>query len=64
VKENWISVDDKLPLKEGTYLVHAPSQDPDRPLIGVDWWDGKWSLLPDVWLEAITHWQPLEPPNG
>ena len=62
----WISIEDKLPDKDAVYLIHAPSADPDKPFIHIAWYDPDfgWSLLPKVWIPAITHWMPLpEPPK-
>jgi hypothetical protein len=55
----WISVVDKLPDREGLYLVHAPSLEDKKPLICTAWFSpngGSWSFLPSVWAEAVSHW--------
>jgi len=66
---DWISVEDKLPDKDASYLIHAPSADPKSPWITCAWYDPRipaWSMLPECWLKAITHWMPLpkEPDGG
>ncbi len=61
----WISVKDKLPIRDDKYLVHAPSLDEKKPFIAIAWFDpanGGWSLLPDCWCKAITHWMELPKP--
>ena len=55
----WILADDKMPAKEGMYFVYAESQDPDQYLNTIAWYDPKtkeWTLIPESWAEAITHW--------
>lgn len=68
----WIGVGDRLPEGEGLFVVHAPSADPDKPLILTVWFhpDGLrsdtahlWGLV-KPWSIAVTHWMPLpEPPD-
>jgi hypothetical protein len=63
----WIDVRSEQPKAEGSYLVYAPSADIDKPLVAIAWFtpgEG-WSLLPQCWCNAITHWMPLphNPPN-
>lgn len=58
----WISVKDKMPEEEGRYFVFAESKDPDKPFIQIAWYEPDgfgWSLVPSVWVKAITHWMPL-----
>lgn len=52
------------PPADGSYLVHAPSGDDKKPLITTAWYDPEfgWSLLPPVWINAISHWMKLPPP--
>jgi hypothetical protein len=63
----WIPIAHLLPEDEGMYLVHAPSSDPEKPLILTAWFTGKnnpgyrWSLAP-YWSSAVTHWMRL--PKG
>jgi hypothetical protein len=64
---NWISVKDKLPDEDGLVFIYAPSADKNKPLKQTAWYDPKygWSLLPQIWIDAITHWMYLpEDPNG
>lgn len=61
----WIAVEDRLPEKEGVYLIHAPSADPDKPFIHVAWWSNsnqRWELIAISWANAVTHWMPLPKP--
>ena len=64
----WVPISERLPDKDALYIVHAPSADPERPLIHVAWYepDGYgWSFLPKVWTDAITHWMPMpDAPNA
>lgn len=61
---NWVPVTDRLPTEDGKYLIYAPSADPDKPFIHVAWYDPGfgWSLLPQVWVDAITHWMEFPGP--
>ena len=55
----WTSVKDRLPDKEGIYLVYAPSSDDNTPLIKTIWYDNPgWGLIL-AWAKSITHWMPL-----
>jgi len=61
----WISVDDHLP-DDAAVIIHAKTMDEDKPLITVAWHESEfgWSLLPECFIPAITHWMPLpEPPK-
>ena len=64
----WRKLSDGPPPKPGSYIIHAPSADPDLPLICVAWWeDGSeyprgWSLMSETFIPAITHWMPLPKP--
>jgi hypothetical protein len=61
----WISVEEKLPEKGARYLVYALSADENRPLITIARYDPNgfgWSLLPKIWIPAITHWMELPAP--
>jgi len=60
-KHRWIPVNEKLPEDDYKYLIFAPSADPDKPFAGIAWYNPKkgWSLLPEAWIEAITHWKPI-----
>jgi hypothetical protein len=65
-QNGWISVVDKLPEKDGLCLVCVPMAD-EKYMISTAWYDPTgfgWSLMPEQWIGAITHWQPLpEPPR-
>jgi hypothetical protein len=63
VMDEWISIEDRLP-EDAAVIVYAPSADPNRPLITIAWHhDGfGWSLLPEHWCNAISHWMPLPKP--
>lgn len=61
-KQEWISVDDRLPETEGKYLVCTANVN-----IGVgnfiDYYGTGKRICFDTW--AISHWMPLpEPPKG
>lgn len=54
-----------MPTVGNRYLIHSPSADPDKPLIAIAWFhpeDGSWSLVPEYWTEAITHWAVVPGP--
>ena len=58
----WIAIKDRLPKKDAPYLVFAESADPKKPFIQIAWYNPlgmSWSLIPTVWINAITHWMPL-----
>ena len=62
---DWISVKDRLPDKDALVLIHALSADEYRPYLNTAWYDPSgfgWSLLPEPFIPAITHWQPLPKP--
>ena len=64
--DGWIDVKKQLPTEDGAYLIFAPSEDPEKPFVGVAWYDPSgfgWSSggVPKVWIDAITHWQPIPP---
>jgi len=57
----WHPISENPP-KTGTYLVFAPSADPNVPLRTIAFWhsrDSKWLQLAPVWLGALTHWAPF-----
>jgi hypothetical protein len=64
VKEQWISIKDRLPEKDGKCLVHVPTEDESKLFVGVAWYDPSfgWSLLPQPFIDAITHWMALPEP--
>jgi hypothetical protein len=61
VERQWVSVEERLPEKDGKYLVQVPTMDKDKPYIGVAWYDPSfgWSLLPEPFIKAITRWMAL-----
>ena len=58
---HWIPIGDKMPDKDGMYIIHAESLDEDSPLITLAWYDplSGWSLMPAAFVDFITHWMPL-----
>ena len=63
----WIEFKDQKPTEEGLHLILASSADPKKPYRNIAWWTlGKeeWSLLPQVWIDAITHWMSLPKSPG
>lgn len=62
----WISVKDILPDKDGPVLIYAPSADKDKPFIMMAWYDpsGFGWTAPKFLLKHITYWMYLpEPPK-
>ena len=61
----WKKLEEEKPPRDSQYLVCAPSLDPDKPLIAMAWYNPEtgWSLLPQPWIEAITDWQDVKPPD-
>ena len=48
---------------DGPVIAFAKSADPLRPLVHQAWWNGeRLSLLPVVWIEAVTHIRPMPRP--
>lgn len=62
----WVSVEERLPDKEGYYLIYMGKYNP--PSWGKRHWDGeKWEtcatlLLRHRDIEAMTHWKPISLP--
>ena len=55
----WIPVTERLPEKNGSYLVYVYGE-----VTEMDYWHGKWHRLRDDYTKAVTHWMPLpEPPK-
>ena len=55
--DNWISVEDELPVSEIDYLVY---EDTYGSALVVGWdCEGKQWLID----ENVTHWQPITPPK-
>ena len=62
----WVDAKKTLPKEDGHYIIHAPSADPKKPFVTMAWYNpaSGWSLLPECWCKAITHWMPKpKPPN-
>ena len=63
----WIKCSEKMPDKDGEYLVFAPSLDEEIPFEGIAWYNKSvnyWEGVLYVWAKAITHWMPLpQKPN-
>jgi len=59
--QEWISINERLPREAGAYLIYAPSVDKDKPMKQTAWYEPGlgWSLLPKIWIKAITHWREL-----
>jgi len=57
----WIKCSERVPEIDGAYAIYAPSMDKDCPLIMTAYYHESvgWSMLPQVWIDAITHWMPL-----
>ncbi len=60
----WISVKNRLPKKDASYLILMHSGDPDKPLIRIAWYNPNagWSIVPSVWVKSIAYWMPLPKP--
>ncbi len=58
----WISVKDKLPDKQGVYLVAFK---PPFPKVTIAWWAttefGWYDLEYNFYTDGISHWMPLPP---
>ncbi len=63
-RAGWRDVQGELPKRDGIVLVYCPSQDPEKGLTALAWYNPEkgWSQMPNVWLDAITHWQPIPAP--
>lgn len=59
MKDAWISVEERLPEPMQPVLVHH-----ERGMIKVEdhFRNGRW-MFDDLY-GHVTHWQPLEPPEG
>lgn len=70
--DTWVKCSDKLPKKDGTYLVYAATMNKRKPFIYVAFYDtatradnspvSNWQGIPSVWANAISHWMPLPKP--
>jgi hypothetical protein len=61
----WIGVADRMPPREGRYLVHCPTADPKSPYVGVAWYHpskqgGRWTLFPMGF--KVAHWMEVPKP--
>lgn len=57
--QEWIPVTERLPEKNGSYLVYVYGD-----VTEMEYWHGKWHRLRDDYTKAVTHWMPLpEPPK-
>ena len=56
----WISVEDKLPEKDGRYLIRYKSGKVKRTFVG-DWYvlNNEWGSIRNA---EVTHWMPLPAP--
>ena len=52
-KQVWIPVTERLPEKNGSYLVYIYGE-----VTEMNCWHGKWHRLGD-YTKAVTHWMPL-----
>ena len=62
--KDWISVKDRLPENDGLYIVCKTVMG-HRIVFEASWRGNEWlSVVKDLKLDYITHWQPLpEPPK-
>ena len=58
LRRRWIPVTERLPEKNGSYLVYVYGE-----VTEMDYWRGKWHRLRDDYTKAVTHWMPLPPPK-
>lgn len=62
MSDNWISVDDQMPVDEGEYLCHF--SDGSIETYPLDWNYGEAFYFETAGEDMVTHWQPLpEPPQ-
>ena len=58
----WISVKERLPEADGTYVVYMPP--PSEPIITAEYSDSRWDDWEVDITKYVTHWMPLpEPPE-
>lgn len=65
----WQNISKCLPAQDGRVLVCCQSMDDKKPFIMIAWYnpgtEQPWSLLPEVWIDSISHWSELTaPPNS
>lgn len=62
MEANWISVKDRLPDKQGVYLVAFK---PPLPKVTIAWWATKefgwYDLEYNFHTDSVSHWMPLPP---
>jgi hypothetical protein len=61
----WVPLAERMPAKDGRYLIYAPSADPGKPLIAVAWYhpaEREWTLIPYPWANVVTHWMEVPTP--
>ena len=66
-KPEWISVEDRLPEKSGTYLVHYHDDIIGEYVITREYWEKQRKFAPMEYFEEHTgrkvmHWMPLPSP--
>ncbi len=72
----WVSVEERLPQKDGWYLVYAPGYWGNSKIFGLDGfaysnfkhnYKVHWGIERGAgrgWLGIVTHWMPLPAPPG
>lgn len=63
---NWIDFKKNPPTEEGSYLVSAPSGDPNVPWSFTAWWsdqDKRWTILHADFVDRVSHYVKITPPN-
>lgn len=60
----WISIEDRLPEKDGFYLVYAKSYNAFFPDVSIQEYVREIGFTYDRYLseDSITHWMPLPKP--
>ena len=62
LRVKWVSVKDRLPVRDAPYLVFIPTADDSKPLTLIAWYNPRgcgWSGIVEYWVRAITHWMEL-----
>ena len=64
MQDPWRDFRTDPPTVDGPLIVHAPSLDTTKPLITIAWFTpgSGLSLMPTVWINAVTHWMPIPDP--
>jgi len=63
--QEWHRWPEEKPPEDGPYMIHAPSADPQKPMISLAWYNpakDEWSALPKTWTSAIDAWMFIPPP--